>query len=101
MTTAVDVLVAITFVIWVSFVVTYHWLAAWTATQQGRNIMGVSIAVAGFLALALVSRIWPDFDRRVLQVLVYGWLALLGAQRLRQLVQLQRAARGGTRLRKK
>lgn len=89
MTTALDILVWGCLLVWLAFAVTYHALAAWHVTEQGRNIMGVSAAVAGFLALAVVARMWPDYDRSWAQALVYAWLLMLGVQRLRQLLRIQ------------
>ena len=99
MTLALDILVGLAFAAWASFALSYHLLAAWAATEHGRNIMGVSVAVTSFLALVLVARLWPDYDRSWLQVLVYCWLALLGVQRLHQLVVLQRRTRRTKRAR--
>jgi hypothetical protein len=93
MTVFVDVLVLIVFAIWATFAITYHAKAAWFATEYGRNVMGVGAAIAGFLALAAVARWFPQFDRSLLQVLVYSYLGYLGLQRLFQMLRLQKQTR--------
>lgn len=98
MSTVVDILVGLALGAWVIFSVLYHARAAWYATEQGRNIMGVSVAIAGFLALALVARLWPDFDRRMFQLVVYAWLTWLGVQRTLQMLKLQRQTRAARKV---
>lgn len=93
MSLTLDILVGVAWLAWLSFAVSYHLLANWSATEHGRNIMGVGVAVTAFLSLVLVSRLWPGYDRSWLQVLVYVWLAYLGGQRLHQLFVLQRRTR--------
>lgn len=99
MTLALDILVGLAFASWLGFVITYHLLANWSATEHGRNIMGVGLAVSAFLALVLVARLWPEYDRTWLQVIVYVWLIALGVQRLHQLIVLQHRTRRAKRAR--
>ncbi len=93
LTFAVDLLVGCALAAWATFAALYHVKAAWFATAAGRNIMGVSVAIVAFLALVFVARVWPDFDRQALQVVVYAWLAYLGVQRLGQMLRMQRRTR--------
>lgn len=94
MNLAITILAALALAAWSSFAVLYHVRAAWFATEQGRNIMGVSVALSLFLALAVAARLWPDehwLDG--VRLVTYLWLAYLGVQRAVQMVRLQRQTR--------
>ena len=97
MSTVVNIMAALALAAWAGFALTYHVRAAWYATPQGRNIMGVSVALASLLALVVVAKLWPEFDRTLFQVFVYGWLTYLGAERLGQMLRLQRQTRDARR----
>lgn len=69
----------------------YGLRASWWRSPEGRNIMGVSLAVAAVLVLIVLQQFFPDYPgRRVVQVVVYTTVALLFVQRT---VQLERAQR--------
>jgi len=94
MSIAITVLAALALAAWATFAVLYHVRAAWFATEQGRNIMGVSVALALFLALAVAARLWPEATwLDGVRLVTYLWLAYLGVQRAVQMVRLQRATR--------
>lgn len=91
MTTVVLVLQCAALASALVFATWYGVRAAWWRSPEGRNIMGVSVAVAAVLVLIVLQQFFPDYPgRRVVQVVVYTTVALLFVQRT---VQLERAQR--------
>ncbi|MBE7701279.1 hypothetical protein H9623_13340 [Oerskovia sp. Sa1BUA8] len=74
-----------------TFVVLYWVRARWWESPTGRNIMGVSVAVAAVLGLVVAQATIPDYPgRRLAQTLVYASVAALFVQRTVQMLRAQR-----------
>ncbi|MEV7962422.1 putative phage holin [Oerskovia paurometabola] len=73
------------------FVVLYWVHARWWQSPTGRNVMGVSLAVAAVLGLVVAQGLVPDYPgRRVAQLIVYTATAALFVQRTIQMLRAQR-----------
>lgn len=94
MTTVVLVLQCAALAAALAFSTWYGVRASWWRSPEGRNIMGVSIAVAAVLVLIVLQQFFPDYPgRRAVQVVVYATVAALFVQRTVQLERAQRSHR--------
>lgn len=91
MTALVLVLQCLALAAALAFVVLYWIHARWWQSPTGRNVMGVSLAVAAVLGLVVAQALVPDYPgRRAAQTIVYTATAALFVQRTIQMLRAQR-----------
>lgn len=91
MSTIIDWTAYLATAAWAVFALWYALRARWWEQPEGRNVMGVAVAITALLLLVSLARVAPDWaGRPIAQLAVYGGLIALAIQRT---VQLERAQR--------
>lgn len=91
MSAVIEVAAIVAFLAWLTFVIWYAMRARWWRSPEGRNVMGVAVALTWALGIIVAAYLWPDYAIRPWLVLItYVVLAALGVQRTVQMERRQR-----------